>query len=103
MPIPPTSRTAMLDAMHQFDRGDRSPHGPKPETDWLGDVRHRYVIVEGERPYPVKEIIRLAVKGVTGEWFTRFVAGPSQANQYAENYHLTVVRKEDWLRASGRS
>ena len=100
MPIPPTSHEAILEAMLQFSRGERSPQGPRPGTDWLGDSRYHYVIVHEGEPYPVKEIIRLAVKRATEDWPSRFWGGPSDANRYVKQYGFTVVRKEDWAARS---
>jgi hypothetical protein len=93
MALPPTSRESMLLAMQQFEQGTRSPQGPKVGVDWLGNGD------DGE-PYPVKEIIRLAVKIATGVWPSRFWGGPTDANRYVAGYGFTVVPKADWLRAS---
>lgn len=95
------SRRSMLLAIDQFNRGVRSEQGPTVGTDWLGDGRHRYVLVDdaGE-PYPVKEIIRLAIKLETGSWPPPFWGGPSGANRYAQRLGFAVERKDAWRRAS---
>ena len=73
----------MLAAIEQFKRGERSPNGPKPGADWLGNRNYDYVIVHEGEPYPVKEIIRLAVRIATGQWPPPFSGGVKQANKYA--------------------
>ena len=100
MALPTVSRHSMLLAVEQFKRGVRSDQGPKPGADWLGDGRHHYVLVadDGE-PYPVKEIIRLAVRIETGTWPPRFWGGPLDANRYAERLGFAVERKDAWLDA----
>jgi hypothetical protein len=100
MAIPQTGQGAMLEAIQQFKAGVRSPQGPRPDADWLGNGNHKYVIVHDDEPYPVKEVIRLAVKIATGSWPGTFSGGIHQANRYAEQYHFTIARKEDWLRDS---
>ena len=100
MALPPTSREAILQAIQQFRDGVRSPQGPKPGDDWLGKGYHRWVIVHEDEPYPLKEIIRLAIQRGTGVAATRFTGGTGDAKKYAEQYRFTVVPKADWLRAS---
>jgi hypothetical protein len=103
MALPDVSRQSMLLAMEQFRRGVRSDQGPRPGTDWLGDRRHHYVLLadDGE-PYPVKEIIRLAVRIETGAWPSRFWGGPLDANKYAERRGFRVERKDTRRSASHR-
>jgi hypothetical protein len=91
----------LVQAIQQFKQGIRSPQGSKPGEDWLGNGAHRYVIVgdDGE-PYPVKEIIRLAVRIATGSLPPRFSGGIAQANRYVERYQMTVVPKAEWRQMS---
>ena len=102
MSIPPMSREAILEVMRQFRNGNRSSQGPDPGKDWLGDGRYGYVIVEDDQPYPVKEIIRLAVKGAIGAWPLEFWGG-DQAERYVKRHDFTVVEQAAWLGASGRT
>src|SRR5215212_9019493 len=90
MPIPPMSREALLEAMQRFSRGERSPWGPQPGENWLGNYCYQYALVLETSRYPVTEIIRLAVHTATGDWRNNIVGG-SQANAYLGTYGFQVV------------
>src|SRR2546430_2347062 len=92
MAIPPVSREDLVQAMLAFDRGERSPHGPEPGKDWMGDRRYHYAILDevGRPRYPVKEVIRLAVRRATGGWPGRFWGGQG-ANAYVQNRGFRVA------------
>jgi hypothetical protein len=100
MALPSTSREAMVQAIQQFRAGERSPQGPKPGDDWLGKGNHRWVIVHNGEPYPLKEIIRLAVRFDTGSAAPQFWGGTGGAKAYAERYGFTVVPKAQWRRTA---
>ena len=82
MAIPRTSREAMLEAMVRFDRGERSPRWREARSGWMDNAAYRYAILYEGRRYPVKEIIRLAIRLAGGDWMTRFSGGESAANRY---------------------
>lgn len=96
MALPPTSHETMLKAIRQFQAGDRSPQGPAPGDDWLGKANHKYVIVHEGKPYPVKEIVRLAIWIGTGSWPPRFGGGRGPAKKYAVSHGMTVKPKAEW-------
>lgn len=75
MAMPETSREALLEAIVRFDRGERSPRWRETQSGWMGNAVHKYAILHGGRRYPVKEIIRLAIRVVGGDWLTRFSGG----------------------------
>jgi len=100
MAIPPTSRDTILQAIEQFRRGIRSDRWPRPGPEWMEDARHKYVIVHDGAPYPIREIVRLAVRIGTGER----VVGPwdaaDSARKYVRRYGFAVAPRANWRRAT---
>src|SRR5438094_822202 len=90
MAIPETGREAMLTALAQFDRGERSPRWHEGKTGWMSKRSYGYAIVHGGRRYPVKEIIRLAIRVTGGDWMVSFSGGKAEANRYVGKYGFEV-------------
>jgi hypothetical protein len=67
MAIPETSREALQEAIAEFDRGERSPRWREARAGWMDNAAHKYAIRYGGRRYPVKEIIRLAIRAAGGQ------------------------------------
>jgi hypothetical protein len=78
-----------------FRSGERSPQGPKPGDDLLGRGNYRYFILHDGERYPVKEIIRLAVRLATGDWPGRFWGG-RESNTYVRNRGFIVEERPGW-------
>ena len=96
--IPETSREAMQAAITGFDRGERSPRWREGRSGWMLNENHRYVIVHSGRRYPVKEIIRLAIRASGGDWMANFSGGKAQANRYARRYGFEIDEIETRVR-----
>jgi hypothetical protein len=95
MAIPETSREAVLDAISRFERGERSSNWRGGNGDaWRSDSRDRYALRHEGRLYPVKEIVRLAIRSSIGEEFSTFSGGRA-ANGYARRYGFEVVALEE--------
>jgi hypothetical protein len=86
MPIPKTSREALLEAMRRFDAEERE--GSKWQG-WEKNQAHKFAISHDGRLYPVKEIIRMALSEA-GTVVPRFSGGP-QANGYVQQYGLEIA------------
>jgi hypothetical protein len=100
MAIPETSREAMQEAIAGFDRGERSPRWRETRVGWMGNGAHKYAIAYQGRHYPVKEIIRLAIRAAGGDWMVWFSGGETAANRYARKYGFEIVPLEAATNAS---
>jgi hypothetical protein len=89
MTIPPTSRALLERAIQLFDRGQRSERWHESAGGWMQDTRHRYAISHAGRLYPMKEIIRLAVRAATDRDFSEF-SGGRESVEYVKRYGLAV-------------
>jgi hypothetical protein len=94
LPLPPTTREALLEAMRRYDDELRQS---SEWRNWRNDRTHRYAISHGGRLYPVKKVIRLAL-AAAGSDTPRF-GGGTEANGYARQYGFEVVtlRGNAWI------
>lgn len=80
MAIPPTSRSAILDALNEFDRVERDQM-----RGWESNGNYEHALIHEGRRYPPKQIISMAAN-VPASTFS----GGSQSNTYLEGYGFQV-------------
>ena len=90
LPIPPTSRYLLLQAMRWFDR-DRALGGvDRYWRRWPESAGHTCAIAHDGRLYPIRETIRRAVWLQTGGAY-RDWRGPEAGHAYVRGYGFDVV------------